>query len=207
MTEQGPVAPDERAVSHREPDDLQYLVHHAQLPHTAASLALDRIIRAVGSGISWIWLVLIGVIMLNVTMRYAFGEGRIEFEEIQWHLYSIGFLIGLAYCLEADDHVRVDVVYERLSLKAKAWFELLGILLFLIPFIVLVVVFAIPFITYSISINEVSEAPGGLPLRWAIKTILLIGFVLLGVAALSRLSRVTAYLFGMPAPRPVAKPE
>lgn len=207
MTEQGPVAPDERAVSHREPDDLQYLVHHAQLPHTAASLALDRIIRAVGSGISWIWLVLIAVIMLNVTMRYAFGEGRIEFEEIQWHLYSIGFLIGLAYCLEADDHVRVDIVYERLSLKTKAWFELFGIVLLLIPFLVLVVVYAIPFITYSISINEVSEAPGGLPLRWAIKAVLLIGFVLLGIAALSRLSRVTAHLFGVPAPRLLPKPE
>ena len=82
MTDQRPVAPDERAVSHREPDDLQYLVHHAELPHTALSLVLDRIIRTIGSGISWIWLVLIAVIMLNVTMRYAFGQGRIEFEEI-----------------------------------------------------------------------------------------------------------------------------
>jgi len=83
--------------------------------------------------------------------------------------------------------------------------ELLGILAFLIPFILLVFVYAIPFVTYSISINEISEAPGGLPLRWLIKSVLVIGFLLLAIATLSRLLRVTACLFGRPAP--VAAPE
>ncbi len=201
MTSSGSTPPDDRPPP-AETDGTEEVVDEAQLPHTALSLALDRGIRGIGSAISWIWLILIAVIVLNVTMRYVFGEGRIEFEEIQWHIYSIGFLIGLSYCLEADSHVRVDLLYDRFGLKTKAWIEFLGILVFLIPFIALVTIFAVPFLHYSISINEVSEAPGGLPARWAVKALLLIGFVLLAVATLSRLTRVTALLFGAPAPTP-----
>lgn len=183
-----------------EHDRLHELIHHAELPHTAFSQGLDRFIRRLGSWISWAWLVLVGVIVTNVTLRYVLGEGRIEFEEIQWHIYAFGFLLGLAYCMEADDHVRVDVVYERFSLTTKAWIELFGIIFFLLPFVVLVIWYAVPFIAYSVSINEISESPGGLPARWAIKSVLLVGFLLLLVATLSRLSRVTALLFGRPTP-------
>jgi len=183
-------------------DQLHELIHHAELPHTVVSRWLDRLIRRLGSSISWIWLALVAVIVLNVTLRYVLGEGRIEFEEIQWHIYSFGFLLGLAYCLEADDHIRVDVLYESFGLETKAWVELVGMLVFLIPFAVLVIWFAIPFVTYSISIHEVSESPGGLPARWAIKSVLLIGFVLLLAATFSRLTRVTALLFGVPAAVP-----
>ena len=199
--------PEERAISHVEPDGLQHIVHHAQLPHTFLSLYLDRWIRRIGSGISWLWLALVAIIVLNVTMRYVFNEGRIEFEEIQWHIYSLGFLIGLSYCLEADDHVRVDLLHERFELKTKAWVELFGILFFLMPFIVLVFAYAIPFVAYSMSINEVSQAPGGLPLRWVIKAALPLGFLLVALATLSRLLRVTACLFNLPAPRPQPGPE
>ena len=181
-------------------DPLHELVHHAELPRTNFSQRIDSAIRRLGSWISWVWLLLVGVIVLNVTMRYVLGEGRIEFEEIQWHIYALGFLLGLAYCLESDDHVRVDVIYERFGMTTKAWVELFGIVFFLLPFLVLVIWYAVPFVTYSISINEISEAPGGLPARWAIKSVLLIGFVLLFVAVLSRLTRVTAYLFGHPRP-------
>ena len=207
MTDIRNIEADERAISHVEPDDLHYIVHHTQLPQTALSQALDNGLQRLGSAISWIWLLLVAVIVVNVTMRYVFGEGRIEFEEIQWHIYSTGFLIGLSYCLQADDHVRVDLLHERFSLKTQAWVEFLGILFFLVPFIALVVIYATPFIAYSVSINEVSEAPGGLPARWAIKSALLVGFVLLALATLSRLSRATALLFGFPTPKQPGREE
>ena len=193
---EGPEGPEDH-------DRLHELIHHAELPHTSFSALLDTLARRIGSLVSWIWLLLVAVIVLNVTMRYVFGEGRIEFEEIQWHIYSIGFLLGLAYCLESDDHVRVDVVYEKFSLKTKAWVEFFGILVFLIPFVVLVIWYSTPFVIFSVSINEISDAPGGLPARWAIKSVLLLGFVFLFVATLSRLSRVTALLFEVP--RPLAR--
>jgi TRAP-type mannitol/chloroaromatic compound transport system permease small subunit len=192
-----------------EHDLLHELVHHAELPHTAFSTRIDRVIRAIGASISWIWLLLVAIIITNVSMRYLLGEGRIEFEEIQWHLYSIGFLLGLSYCMESDDHVRVDVLYERFSLRTKAWVELFGTLFLLLPFLLLLLRYSVPFFSYAWSINEVSDAPGGLPARWVIKSFLIIGVILLIVITCSRLSRVTAYLFGRPTALPVApaKPE
>lgn len=167
-----------------------------QLPHTALSRAVDAAVRGIGHAVSWVWVLLLAVVVLNVVMRYAFGQGRIEFEEIQWHLYSIGFLIGLSYALEADDHVRIDILYEGFALRTKAWVEFTGILVFLVPFLVLVIVYTVPFLRYSLAIDEVSEAPGGLPMRWAIKAMLLFGFLLLAAATVARLSRVVAFLFG-----------
>lgn len=202
MSTESPLPSDDGPGADIPKDRLHELIHHAELPHTGFSTKVDAALRAIGSNISWIWLLLVAIIVLNVTMRYVFGEGRIEFEEIQWHIYSIGFLLGLSYALESDDHVRVDLLYERFGLRTKAWVELFGILVFLLPFIVLVIWFGFPFLTYSISINEVSEAPGGLPARWAIKSFMLIGFILLLVATLSRLSRVTALLFNSPRPLP-----
>jgi TRAP-type mannitol/chloroaromatic compound transport system permease small subunit len=107
----------------------------------------------------------------------------------------VGFLLGLSYALQADTHIRVDVVHERLSLRAQAWIELYGILLLLLPFIALVLIFSVPFVLQSYAVGEVSQAPGGLPLRWAIKAVLPVGFLLLLLAALSRLTRVWTFLF------------
>ncbi len=166
-----------------------------ELPHTAFSRRIDAWVRSISEVVSWIWLLLLGIIVLNVAMRYLFAEGRIEFEEIQWHLYATGFLLGLSYAYTTDSHIRVDVVRERLSPVTRAWIELYGTLLLLLPFIVLVIFAAGPFISYSFTTSEVSEAPGGLAYRWVIKSVLLIGFLLLLLAVLARLSRVVSFLF------------
>lgn len=165
-------------------------------PHTAFSRWVDRCVNKIGEWVSWLWLVLLVVIVLNVVMRYLLGEGRIEFEEIQWHLYAIGFLLGLSYAHSNDAHIRVDVVRARLSPRHQAWIELYGILLLFLPFTLLVLYFSVPFIQYSYSTGEVSGAPGGLPYRWVIKSFLWIGFALLLLSGIARLSRVWRYLFG-----------
>lgn len=169
-----------------------------ELPHTVWTQRIDNFITKVGELISWVWLLLLGTIILNVTMRYVLGEGRIEFEELQWHFYAIGFLIGLSYVLQADEHVRVDLLRDHFSARTKAWIDFVGILLLLLPFLALVLYFAVPFLHYSLSINEASQAPGGLPFRWFIKAFLLIGFTLLLAATLSRLIRLSAFLFNKP---------
>lgn len=148
--------------------------------------------------VSWIWIILIAVVVINVTMRYVLGEGRIEFEEIQWHLYAIGFLVGLAACMDSDSHIRVDLFHDRMSLRTQAWIELYGLLLLFLPFVIAMMIFSVPFVAYSYEIAEVSDAPGGLPLRWAIKSFLPLSMSLLFVAGISRLSRAFAYLFGWP---------
>lgn len=171
------------------------------LPHTNYSWPIDNFITRLGEWVSWIWLLLLSVIVLNVVMRYVFSQGRIEFEEIQWHLYAIGFLIGLSYCFVSDSHIRVDVLREKMSPALQAWIELYGTLLLLLPFIILVLVAAAPMVLYSIETSEVSEAPGGLPFRWVIKSFLIIGFLLMLLSLTARLSRVFCFLFSWPRER------
>ena len=201
-------SPDDRPPSSYEVD----LRGPRELPHTRLSRPFDRAVTKIGDWVSWLWGILVLVIVFNVTMRYLFAEGRIELEELQWHLYAIGFLVGLSYCVVADSHVRVDVFHTGFSLKAKTWVELFGILLFLLPFIVLVLYYAVPFVERSRELQEISDAPGGLPfclslgetselclpMRWHIKLFLVVGFVLLLAATIARLSRVTSFLFGFP---------
>lgn len=174
-----------------------------ELPHTRFSEMSDRVIQAVGRAISWIWVLLTLVVVANVILRYALGRGLIQLEELQWHLYAVGLLFGLAWCLQSDTHVRIDVVSRRLSPTMRAWIELYGLVLLLLPFIALVLVYAVPFVRYAFATGEISQAPGGLPLRWLIKSALPLAFALLLLAALSRLSRVLCYLFGVPQPRRV----
>ncbi len=166
-----------------------------ELPSTAISRRIDPVLTWIGQSISWIWLLLLITIVCNVVLRYVFGEGRIELEEIQWHLYSTGFLLGIGYTFQVDGHVRVDVVHERLGPRWQAWLELYGIILCVLPFVALILIYSVPFIQTSFELGEVSMSPGGLPFRWAIKSMLFIGFFLLLLAAISRLSRVCAYLF------------
>ena len=176
----------------------EVLPHREQLPHTRLSQAISRMFGSIASVMSWVWLLLLTVIVLNVTMRYLFGEGRIEFEEIQWHLYAIGFLIGLATCMSSDNHIRVGVFHDRMHPRKQAWIELYGLLLLFFPFVLMVLWFSVPFIQYSFQISEISDAPGGLPYRWAIKSVLPISMVLLLVAGISRLLRVSCFLFDHP---------
>ncbi len=171
------------------------LMQNSHLPNTKFSKFIDQHVLKVGEILSWIWLALMAIIFLNVVLRYGFNQGRIELEELQWHLYSIGFLFGLSYAYVDDKHIRVDVFHERFSPQLKAWLELYGILLFLLPFLAMIIFYSVPFISSSYSLAEISPSPGGLPLRWLIKSSLLLGFCLLLLSTISRLSRVWSYLF------------
>ena len=173
-----------------------------ELPHTRLSRFVDTSLARLGAAASWLWLVLLVLIGLSVVLRYVFGQGRIELEELQWHVYALGFLLAIPVAVATDDHVRVDVLHERTPLRWRAWVELYGIALLLLPFVALVLFYALPFVGRSFAVGEVSQAPGGLPLRWLIKAALPAGFALLAVAALARASRASACLFAWPAPLP-----
>ncbi len=166
------------------------------LPETRWSAAIDNFLQRAGEFLSWIWLVLLAVIVVNVLLRYAFGSGRIEFEEAQWHLYAVGFLGAIAFCVKTDSHIRVDVFHERLSARMQAWIDFYGILLLGLPFCALVFLFGIPFVAESFASREVSPSPGGLPGRFIIKSALPLGFAAVALAFTSRLLRLGHRLFG-----------
>ncbi|MDE0886168.1 MAG: TRAP transporter small permease subunit [Myxococcota bacterium] len=166
------------------------------LPHTRLSKRIDSFVDKSGRALSWIWLILLAVVILNVLLRYVFGSGRVELEEAQWHLYAIGFLAALGYGVQTDSHIRVDVIHERLSPRMQAWIDLYGILLLGLPFCALVLIYSVPFVSESFIRGEISSSPGGLPGRFLIKAALPLGFAGLALAFISRLLRVGRRLFG-----------
>ncbi|WP_296493448.1 TRAP transporter small permease subunit [Rhodoferax sp.] len=164
------------------------------LPTTVFSRAIDRVISWFGEFASVLWTILVMTIVLQVVLRYVFGIGSIMLEEAQWHLYAVGFLLGLAFTELKEKHVRIDVLSSGFTSKTRLWIEFLGITCFLLTFSLMVIWFALPFVISSWQLSEVSAAPGGLPYRWAIKSFLVTAFVLLALIGMSRLTRVWAAL-------------
>jgi TRAP-type mannitol/chloroaromatic compound transport system permease small subunit len=170
------------------------------LPRNRFSNAVDSVIVRAGDAASWLWPILVAVVVLQVVLRYGFGRGSIMFEEIQWHIYAVGFMIGLSYCADVDRHVRVDVLAERLAPRTRAWIELAGLAAFMLPFVLVIFVQGIPYAKAAFDFNEVSAAPGGLPYRWVLKAFISLAAALLVLSALSRLTRCLTLLFGLPRP-------
>lgn len=198
MTVSDPGSSQSPRASIQDADEL--LHHHTELPTTRISQGLDGLLSLIGKGASWFWLVVTGVIIWAVVGRYVFGQGSVLLEELQWHLAGAGWLLGLAYTLVVDDHVRVDVLHERFSLKAQAWIELFGLVFLLLPFLILAVYEMVPYAISSYEVGETSPAPAGLGQRWVLKGILALAFALIAIGAVSRLLKVTALLFGFPRP-------
>lgn len=173
-------------------------------PRTAISDVLEAVLEFIGGIINWIWIFLVIIIVGNVVGRYVFAVNFIWIEEVQWHLYAVGFMLGIGYALKHDAHVRVDFLAGTLSPRTRAWIEMIGILVLLAPVIYLILTYAIPFVEASWRRGERSSAPGGLANRWAIKSVIIVAFVYLGLAALARFIRVSAFLFGFPRPRPAS---
>jgi len=158
------------------------------------SKALDRFILRVGHLFSWISIVLIGVILLQVVLRYVFGKGLVVLEELQWHLYAMVIMIGLSYGLVTDSHIRLDLLHQRFSRKNKELVEILGILFLLMPMIIIVMMHSWETVVDSWNIKERSDAPMGLCCRWFIKSFIPLGFGMLGLAAFSRLIQAVTIL-------------
>jgi TRAP-type mannitol/chloroaromatic compound transport system permease small subunit len=173
--------------------------HALDFPRNPVSNAIDRFVIGLAAVFNWIWLLLIVLIVANVLLRYVIGTNFIAMEEMQWHLYAIGFLLGLGYAITLDAHVRVDVLAEHWPERRRAWIELIGLLVFVVPLIYIVIAYAFPFVQRAYMIGEVSAAPGGLPYRWAIKAVILVAFAYMGLAVLSRILRVCTDLFNVPA--------
>lgn len=164
------------------------------LPSTALSRRIDRLLTLTGEIASMLWTVLVVIIVLQVIARYAFGMGSIAMEELQWHLYAIGFMLGLGFTEMRERNVRIDVLAERFSQRKRLYIELFGLVFLLLTFCLMVLWFGAPYVESSLRLNETSAAPGGLPYRWVLKSFIVTGFGLLALAGLGRLTRVWAAL-------------
>lgn len=157
---------------------------------------IDNLILGFGRIVAWANGILVLIIVLQVTLRYGFDSGFVILEELQWHLYSVAFMFGLSYAAITDAHVRVDVLSNRFPVKVKHGIEVAGALFLMLPFIIAVIIHGYSFFLDSWIHSERSNAPLGLPWRWAIKAVIPISFAFFGMAIISRMSRSLLILFG-----------
>ncbi len=150
---------------------------------------IDNITEWIGKTTSWLILAMVLLICYDVTMRYLFQQGNVALQELEWHLFALIFLLGSAYTLKYDEHVRVDILYQSrfVSDKQRALINILGTLFFLFPFCILILISGWPFVENAFYYNEGSPDPGGLPYRFILKGSLLIAFTLLILQGLSGL--------------------
>src|SRR5210317_1272716 len=136
----------------------------------------------------WIAAILNLAMLVNVfydaIMRYFFSTGSIALQEMEWHLFAMVFLFGIAYGLKEDGHVRVDILYDRFSPRKKAIIDIAGTVLFLLPLSLLIIEGSVWYVQEAYTSGEISGDPGGLPYRWLIKLVIPASFVFLVVSAI-----------------------
>jgi TRAP-type mannitol/chloroaromatic compound transport system permease small subunit len=162
---------------------------------------IDTLNRRVGQLVQWLTLLMVLVGAFNALARYGgrFTEIQLSanaYIELQWYLFSLVFLLGAAHTLERDQHVRVDVFYGRLSERGKAWIDVIGGFVFLLPFCLFSLWVCTPTVRNSWAVREVSPDPGGLA-RYPIKTMILVCFALLLIQGVSEIIKRVATLRGV----------
>lgn len=144
----------------------------------------DKLNNKLGAAVSWLTGILVLIVSIDVFLRYFLESSFAALQELEWHLFSIIFLLGAAYTLQTDNHVRVDLFYSKFSLKNKAIINLIGSIVFFIPFCLLVIYSSKNFVLQSFKIGETSPDPGGLPALYILKSILPLSFIFLLLQAL-----------------------
>jgi len=148
--------------------------------------AVEGFVARTGLALSWLYLLLAAIIVLQVTLRRGFGGGYIVLEEIQWHLYAVAIMFGISYRWIDKGHVGVDVFSRNFSVKKKATIDLLGNIFLLLPFTVIVMDHGIDFAYEAYRISERSDSPLGLPYRWVVKSVIPVSMALLLMTCLAR---------------------
>ncbi len=158
---------------------------------------IENFIDLTGRAVSWLILAMVLLICYDVAMRYLFNYGSVALQELEWHLFALVFLLGGAYTLRHDAHVRVDIFYHSryVSDKGRAWISLLGTILFLFPFSMMIVMTTWPFAENAFYYNEGSPDPGGLPYRFVLKGAILVAFVLIMLQGIADILKNLTFIY------------
>jgi len=157
---------------------------------------IDAISEWSGRLIAWLILLLMLIIVYQASMVALFSIGSVALQELQWHLFALVFLIGAAYTLKYDEHVRVDIIYNSnwLTDRHRAWIDFLGGLFMLVPFCLLIIIASWPFVHNAFIYAEGSPDPGGLPYRFLLKATIPLGFLLLMLQGIANSLKSLLYL-------------
>ncbi|QDZ01378.1 TRAP transporter small permease subunit [Nitratireductor mangrovi] len=161
----------------------------------ALSRIVDRINEFIGQKVSWLILVAVLISAGNASIRKAFDISSNAFLELQWYLYGTVFMLAAAYTLQRNEHVRIDILSNRLSKRTRDWVDLVCHVIFLLPFVTLMVYLCWPWFWLSYRTGEISANAGGL-IIWPAKMMVLLGFMLLTGQALSEIVKRIAVIRG-----------
>jgi TRAP-type mannitol/chloroaromatic compound transport system permease small subunit len=161
----------------------------------AVSRGIDRVTEAIGKSVGWLIFVAIIVSAANAIVRKTMNMSSNAWLELQWYLYGAAFLLASANTLKQNEHIRIDILYGALSRRTQHWIDLLGHILFLMPFVILMDIYFVPWVALSYTSGEMSTNAGGLIL-WPAKALLLLGFLLLTVQGVSEIIKKIAIMRG-----------
>ena len=162
----------------------------------ALARAIDRLTEVIGKAVGWLILAAVLVSAGNAIIRKTLNTSSNAFLELQWYLYGGAFLLAAAHTLKQNEHIRIDIVYGAMSRRVQHWIDLLGHLVFLMPFVILMDSYFVPYFLLSFRSGEMSNNAGGLIL-WPAKSLLLIGFALLTLQGLSEIIKKIAVMRGL----------
>jgi len=174
----------------------------------AISKAIERTLYAISMAAGWLFVVCTVVIVFDViTRKFGFqlpGMGSTRLQELEWHLHTalFSFWLGTAYTKNA--HVRIDILVANTRPVKLAWIELLGVVIFALPYCLIAIYFSYDFFHTAWQFNESSDSATGLPWRWIPKGVISIGLCLLLAAVISVGLRIVVYLWGPPRLRAAA---
>jgi TRAP-type mannitol/chloroaromatic compound transport system permease small subunit len=160
------------------------------------SRAIDAVSSAIGKGASWCVLVAVVICTVNAIVRYSLNLSSNGWLEVQWYLNSAMFLLVAAYALRQNAHVRIDVLAGKLSPQAQAWIDIFGGLFMLLPAVTIIAWYSIPSLMNSFELHEMSSDNGGL-VRWPVRLLIPVAFVLLGLQGVSEIIKRAAFLRGL----------
>ena len=157
---------------------------------------IDRMNEIIGKSVAWLIFIAILVSATNAVIRKIFNVSSNSWLELQWYLFGAAFLLAAAYTLKQNEHIRIDIVYGAFPRRVQHWIDLMGHLLFLMPFTLLMIWYFVPYVSLSYRNGEVSNNAGGLTI-WPAKALLLIGFSMLALQGISEIIKKIAVMRGV----------
>lgn len=153
------------------------------------AVVIEALIDAVGRLTMWLALAMIALVACNVLLRYSMSLGSVWAQELEWHLLAAMIMLGIAHALQRGEDVRVDLFYARYGPRARWWVDLASLLLLLLMALLLFKL-SLAYVAQSWAVAERSADPGGIPWRWAVKSMIPIGFGLIVLHALAATARL-----------------
>ena len=156
---------------------------------------IDRCSEFIGRWVAWLVLIAVLISAGNALVRKIFDASSNGLLEIQWYLFAAVFLLAAGYTMLRQEHVKIDVIVGRFSKRTQIWIDIVGICVFLLPFVVVVIDLSLPLVLRAYRMHEMSSNAGGL-VRWPVFALLPAGFILLGLQGVSELIKRIAFLQG-----------